>query len=96
MLSLARRSAEERVAGFLIDMADRVGNAGCRAIDTGPVTFDLPLTRGEIADLLGLTIETVSRQLTRLKVANIIAAPSLRAITIRDRAALAARSDAAD
>lgn len=93
MLTLARRSAEERVAGFILDMADRVGNTGCRATDTGPVTFDLPLTRGEIADLLGLTIETVSRQLTRLKAAEIIALPSLRAVTVRDRRALEARAE---
>lgn len=95
MLTLARRTAEERVAGFLIDMADRIGNAGCRATSDGPVTFDLPLTRGEMADLLGLTIETVSRQLTRLKNAGVIALPGLRAITIRDRAALAASAEAA-
>lgn len=93
MLTLARRSAEERVAGFLLDMADRVGAAGCRAIDEGPVTFDLPLTRGQIAELLGLTIETVSRQLTRLRAAGLIALPSLRSVTIRDRAALAARAE---
>lgn len=94
MLTLARRSAEERVAGFLLDMADRVGNAGCQAVDTGPLTFDLPLTRGQIAELLGLTIETVSRQLTRLKAAGIIALPSLRSVTIRNRTALAARAEA--
>jgi len=94
MLTLARRTAEERVAGFLLDMADRVGSAGCRATDDGPVTFDLPLTRGQIAELLGLTIETVSRQLTRMKAAGLIALPGLRAITIRDRAALEARAEA--
>lgn len=96
MLMLARRTAEERVASFLVDMADRVGNAGCRAVTGGPVTFDLPLARGEIAELLGLTIETVSRQLTRLKTAGIIALPGPRAVTIRDRAALEARADAAN
>ncbi|OYY89610.1 MAG: Crp/Fnr family transcriptional regulator [Sphingomonas sp. 28-66-16] len=94
MLMLARRTAEERVAGFLLGMADRIGTVGCRAIGDGPVTFDLPLTRGEIAELLGLTIETVSRQLSRLKVAGIIALPSLRAVTIRDRAALEGRAEA--
>ena len=49
---------------------------------------------GQIAELLGLTIETVSRQLTKLKAAGIIALPSLRAVTIRNRAALEARADA--
>lgn len=95
MLMLARRSAEERVAGFLIDMADKVGNAGCQAITDGPVTFDLPLTRGEIAELLGLTIETVSRQLTRLKTDGLIALPGQKAVTIRNRGALEGRAEAA-
>lgn len=94
MLTLARRTAEERIAGFLLDMADRVGNAGCRAADNAPLTFDLPLTRGQIAELLGLTIETVSRQLTRLKGAGVIALPGTRAVTIRDRATLQDRADA--
>lgn len=88
MLTLARRSAEERVAGFLIDMVDRIGSAGCRATSDGPVTIDLPLTRGQIAELLGLTIETVSRQFTKLKAAGLIALPSLKTVTVRDRAAL--------
>ncbi len=96
MLSLARRSATERVAAFLLDMTDRVGSAGCRAVESGPVTFDLPLSRGQIAELLGLTIETVSRQLTRLRAAGVIALPGLRTVTIRDRAALEAQADAAE
>jgi len=95
MLTLARRTAEERVAAFLIDMADRFGSAGCRASNDAPLTFDLPLTRGEIAELLGLTIETVSRQLTRLKADGLIALPGPRAITIRDRQQLEGRAEAA-
>jgi len=84
MLTLARRSATEKLAGFLLDMADRAG--GCRALPGGPVTFDLPLTRGQIADVLGMTIETVSRQLTRMKTAGAIALPGVRAVTLSDRA----------
>lgn len=94
MLMLARNTAAEKVAGFLLGMATRAGSTGCRASDDGPVTFDLPLTRGQIADVLGLTIETVSRQLTKLKTAGIIALPGVRAVTIRDRAALEARAEA--
>ncbi|NML06683.1 Crp/Fnr family transcriptional regulator [Sphingomonas sp. G-3-2-10] len=86
MLALGRLSASEKVAGFLLDMADRTG--GCRATGFGPVTFDLPLTRGEMAEVLGLTIETVSRQLTKLKDAGTIALPGSRGVTIRDRQAL--------
>lgn len=95
MLMLARNSAEEKIAGFLLGMADRAGSAGCRATASGPVTFDLPLTRGQIADVLGLTIETVSRQLTKLKAAGLIALPGARGVTIRDRAALQARAEPA-
>lgn len=83
MLALARLSAAEKVGGFLLDMADRSG--GCRATAFGPVTFDLPLTRGEMAEALGLTTETVSRQLTRLKAKKAIALHGARGITIRDR-----------
>lgn len=86
MLALARMSAGEKVAGFLRDMADREG--GCRATPLGPVTFDLPLTRGEMAEVLGLTIETVSRQLSRLKDKGAITLLGARGITIRDRALL--------
>jgi CRP/FNR family transcriptional regulator len=53
-------------------------------------TFDLPLSRADIADFLGLTIETVSRQLTRLKADGYIDLPSRRDIVIRDRDGLTA------
>lgn len=95
MLTLARKSAEEKVAGLLLDMAGRAGSAGCRASPTAPLTFDLPLSRGQMGDVLGLTIETVSRQLTRLKNAGVIALPGGRAITIADQSALEGRAEAA-
>jgi CRP/FNR family transcriptional regulator len=95
ILVLARKSAGEKVAGFLVDMGARAGDKGCRATAQGPITFDLSLTRGQMADVLGMTIETVSRQLTRLKTDGIIALPGARAVTISDRAALAARAEAA-
>ena len=90
MLMLGRGTATEKVAGFLVDMAARPETRCSRATPDGPLTFDLPLSRGQTADLLGLTIETVSRQLTRLKIANIIALPGVRSVTIRDMAALRA------
>ena len=95
MLMLARLSAEEKIATFLLDMAVRAANTGCSAAPGGPLTFDLPVTRTQIAELLGLTIETVSRQLTRLKNDGVIALPGARAVTIRDRLALKARAEAA-
>jgi CRP/FNR family transcriptional regulator len=95
MLTLARKSAEEKIAGFLVDMAARAGATGCRASAGGPMTFDLPLTRGQIADVLGLTIETVSRQMTRLKAAGVIGLPGGRSVTISDPGALESRAEAA-
>ena len=94
MLTLARKSAEERIAGFLLDMAARAGASGCRATPDGPMTFDLPLTRGQIADVLGLTIETVSRQMTKLRSAGVIALPGGRGDTIADHDALELRAAA--
>ncbi|OYU16517.1 MAG: Crp/Fnr family transcriptional regulator [Alphaproteobacteria bacterium PA4] len=93
MLMLARLSATERVASFLIDMADRSRRCDARAAEAQ--SFELPLSRAQIGDLLGLTIETVSRQLTGLKRRGVIALPGLRGVTIRDRAALAGLAEAA-
>jgi CRP/FNR family transcriptional regulator len=89
MLSLGKMSAEERVAGFLLEMESRCSP------DAPQGGFDLPLTRGQMADVLGLTIETVSRQLTNLKGAGLIALPTGRGITIVDRDGLEARAEGA-
>lgn len=93
MLLLGRKSAGERLASFLIEMADRLVDAGCK-VDFGIAgrTLALPFTRLQIADLLGLTIETVSRQFSRLKAAGIIALPSPREVVIRDHVALLAEA----
>ena len=85
MLALARMSATERVAGLLLDVAARAGRDGGTA-------FDLPMTRGQMADVLGMTIETVSRQLTKLKGAGVIALSGARTVTIRDARALEERA----
>jgi CRP-like cAMP-binding protein len=73
------KTAQERVAGFLLEMSERVpmGNE-----------IDLPMSRQDIADYLGLTIETVSRTLTQLENTAAIAVPSSRRIVLRNRAAL--------
>ncbi|MBO1073862.1 Crp/Fnr family transcriptional regulator [Roseomonas marmotae] len=93
MLMLGRKTAEEKVASFLLDMALHLGKPESRP--GTPVTFDLPLTRAQMADVLGLTIETVSRQMTRLKRAGLIDLPSGRLVTILDRDALEERAEAA-
>lgn len=87
MLLLGRKSAAERVASFLLEMSDRLSGQGCRPADRS--AFELPFGRQHIADILGLTIETTSRQLTRMRAAGIIDLPSRREILIRDKRALA-------
>jgi CRP/FNR family transcriptional regulator len=94
MLSLARLSAGEKVAGLLIDMAARAERFAHRAGSDHSVTFDLPMTRGHMADVLGMTIETVSRQLTKLKGAGVLALSGARTVTIKDAHALRARAAA--
>ena len=94
MLALARNSAAEKVAGFLMAMASRARSAGCRAMLDGTLTFELPLSRGQIGDVLGLTIETVSRQITRLRLDRIVDLPGGRTITVLDDSALARRAAA--
>ncbi len=92
---MGRATAAARVAGFLDDMGRRLAIPDCQR--SGGVArnmaYDLPLSRGEIADLLGLTIETVSRQMTRLRAAGIIGLPGGRGIVINDPSALAAAAE---
>jgi CRP/FNR family transcriptional regulator len=62
MLLLGRRTAEEKVASFLVGWRQRLAH-----IRNGPQILALPMSRQDIADYLGLTIETVSRTLTRFE-----------------------------
>lgn len=89
MLLLGRKSASEKVATFLLEMSDRLVDRTC-ALDSGPLAaFTLPFGRQQIADILGLTIETVSRQLTKLRNDGLVDLPSRRDIVIRNRDGLA-------
>ena len=91
MLLLGRKSASEKVASFLMEMASRVASPGCSdQRETGELHLDLPVSRQQIADVLGLTIETVSRQFTKLKNEGIIDLPSRREVVITDLGALTA------
>ena len=73
LLVLGRQQAVERVAAFLMDMAERQG---------GLDHFELPMSRMDIADYLGLTIETVSRVFTKLKDKGVIRLPGLRSVEV--------------
>ncbi len=79
MILLGRSSAQERVASFLIEMASRSVNQA---------EFDLPMSRQDIADYLGLTIETVSRTFSSMERGALIELPSSRKVRLKNRAAL--------
>lgn len=74
---LGRKSALEKVASFLLALARRHG--GETALSA---TFDLPMTRADIADYLGLTLETVSRSLTKLRMAGVIGLPQPQTVVV--------------
>jgi CRP-like cAMP-binding protein len=78
-IMLLIKTAQERVAGFLLEMAKRA---------PGATDIDLTMSRQDIADYLGLTIETVSRTLTQLENSAAIAVPTSRRIVLRNRGAL--------
>lgn len=91
MLLLGRKNAQEKIATFLLDMSRRLAGDAGDPLDS----FELPLSRQQVADVLGLTIETVSRQLTDMKRAGIIALPNRRTVDLLDRDRLAWCAEAA-
>lgn len=89
MLLLGRKSASEKLATFLLEMSERLVEPGCQTPEGKHAQrFSLPFSRQQIADVLGLTIETVSRQFTRLKADGVIDLPSRREVVILDRETL--------
>jgi CRP/FNR family transcriptional regulator, nitrogen fixation regulation protein len=78
-IMLLIKSAEERVAGFLMEMSRR--NSSTNVVE-------LPMSRQDIADYLGLTIETISRTLCQLANSGTIDVPTSRRIVLRSRGAL--------
>ena len=80
MLLLGRKSALERVASFLLDLSERSAARG-----EDPDLVALPMPRGDIGDYLGLTIETVSRTMTRLRQLGVLDLHQHRTVAIRDR-----------
>ncbi len=79
VLMLGRRSALERVVGLLLDIAERTH---------AEAELDVPMGRQDMADYLGLTIETVSRTLTSLQDEGLIALPTVRHVVLKDRRVL--------
>jgi CRP-like cAMP-binding protein len=78
-IMLLVKTAQERVVGFLLEMAERMPSGN---------QVELPMSRQDIADYLGLTIETVSRTLTQLENSAAIELPTSRRIVLRNRTAL--------
>jgi len=84
MVLLGRKTAQEKLATFLLEMADRLTQG-----DAADDCFDLPMQRNDIADHLGLTIETVSRMLTQMARKGLIKFVATgRTIILSDRAGL--------
>ncbi|WP_137702761.1 transcriptional regulator FnrL [Marimonas lutisalis] len=83
MLVLGRKTAREKIASLLSIVARRDATLRKVTMD-GPLVFDLPLTREAMADYLGLTLETVSRQISALKRDGIIHLEGKRHVTVPD------------
>ena len=83
LMTVSQRSACERVAGFLLALSRRNMRRGQDANE-----IVLPMTRTDIADFLGLTIETVSRTFTKFRVDGLIDLEQCILVTIRDHAGL--------
>ncbi|TNE34031.1 MAG: Crp/Fnr family transcriptional regulator [Alphaproteobacteria bacterium] len=86
-LGLGRKNAQERLASFLLTMAERLDNDanGCRVLD-------LPMSRRDIGDSLGLTIETISRQFSELRAAGLVETSGRSRVVLKDPVALAQRA----
>lgn len=92
MMLLGRKNASEKIASFLLEMSERLATPGCVPQLTPNMRMTLPFSRQQIADVLGLTIETVSRQFTKLKNEGLIDLPSRRDVVILNREALVAQA----
>lgn len=84
MLTLGRKSAAEKVASFVLLLSQYIDPH----TESPSAEFDIPLTRADIADFLGLTEETVSRHFTRLRKSGTISVQNSRSVTICSFASL--------
>jgi len=84
MILLGRKTAAERIASFLLEMRDRIVPSARGAFREA---FELPMSRGDIADYLGLTTETVCRGLAELRQRGVIAVNRAH-VTVLDAAGL--------
>ncbi|MEM7074939.1 MAG: Crp/Fnr family transcriptional regulator [Pseudomonadota bacterium] len=87
MLLLGRKTAREKIASFLLLLADRCDRINGNSTRGGR-HFELPVSRESIANFTGLTIETVSRQVSTLRREGLIVLQGVRHVTVPDTAAL--------
>jgi CRP/FNR family transcriptional regulator len=90
MILLGQKGAEERVASFLLTLARRRGDT------VAPVEIEIPMSRLDMADYLGFTIETVCRTITKLKDAGLISLKDRRTIRLCNVTALQQQAGEAD
>lgn len=93
LLTLGRKTAAEKVASFLLLIANHIDPERLDGEDRNTITMELPLKRADIADFLGLTTETISRQLTNLRKRGVIVIEDRRTIQVPDMAALKRASE---
>jgi len=86
---LGRMTAREKLAAFLLNLAQRQRSVRGMARPSGKILVALPMSREQMGDHLGLTIETISRQITALRKDGLIEVPSRQDIRILDYDALA-------
>ncbi|MFT4198445.1 MAG: Crp/Fnr family transcriptional regulator [Pseudoxanthomonas sp.] len=90
LMALARMTPPERLATFLLDMAKRR-----RRLGEDEAMVQLPMARPDIADYLGLTVETVSRSFTKLRNEGVLSLDDPQHVRVLDRARLEALAEAA-
>ena len=86
-VGLGRKNAQERLASFLVGMAERIGSR-----EDGSTILDLPMSRRDIGDSLGLTIETISRQFGELRKSGLVQTVGRCRVELCDLAELAKRA----
>lgn len=94
MLLLGRKTALERVASFLLSWAQRQEGCASTKLPASNLHMALPLSRTDLADYLGLTIETISRSLSHLKKEGLIEIPSIHEVVLVRPQALAKIAEA--
>lgn len=91
MVTLGRKDAQQKVASLLLLLARR--NGYDPEGDAATTEFDLPLSRADMADFLGITVETVCRQVSKLRTEGVVEITNHRHVRVPDMARLALRAD---